>query len=156
MKENCSLLVLLKLLSFGICSWGFFTISWRLFKDFSQKATIISSNYVASKDETILSPSILICNHTAFKSLRISTNLEEYLNDTADPKDIFVDTGFMNQVIFDKIRPIYTAYKGRCFVFEPTIKVRRKTLLNRRFTLNYNSFSYNFPAHFIYNTFITF
>ena len=133
MKNNCSLLLLLKLLSFGICSWGFFTISWRLFKDFSQKATIISSNYVTSADETILSPSILICNHTAFKSLRISTNLEEYLNDTADPKDIFVDTGFMNQVIVDKIRPIYTAYKGRCFVFEPTIKVPRKTLLNRKF-----------------------
>ena len=106
---------------------------WFIFKDFSQKATIISSNYVTSADETILSPSILICNHTAFKSLRISTNLEEYLNDTADPMDIFVDTGFMNQVIFDKIRPIYTAYKGRCFVFEPTIKVGRKTLFDTRF-----------------------
>ena len=78
-------------------------------------------------DETLLSPSILVCNQTGFKSSRISTNLEDYQNETIEADDIFVDFGFMNQynqpLIIDKVRPIYTPYKGRCFVFEPSIKV---------------------------------
>ena len=123
-KSMCSKLKLLKLLSVALCAFGFFIISWHLMKDFLEGATIVSSNYVKEDlDEKLMSPSILICNHTAFKSLRISTTLEEYLNDTVDPKDIFVEIGFLNQIIVDKLRPIYTPYKGRCFVFQPSIKV---------------------------------
>ena len=78
-------------------------------------------------DETLLSPTILICNQTGFKSSEINTDLEDYLNNTIDADDLFVDMGFINQnympLIMDKIRPIYTPYKGRCFIFEPSIKV---------------------------------
>ena len=80
-----------------------------------------------STDETLQSPTVLICNQTGFKSSKISTNLEDYLNETLDPKDLFYDLGFMNQdnrpLIMEKIRSIYTPYKGRCFVFEPTVRV---------------------------------
>ena len=124
--STCSKLSILKFASFALCAWGFFTISWHLMKDFLQGATIVTSNYVGNNDETLLSPSILICNHTSFKKLRVSTNLKEYLDDTVDEKDIFVDAGLigLNEKIFvDKIRAIYTPYKGRCFVFEPSIMV---------------------------------
>ena len=120
----CSKLKVLKYISAALCAFGFFIMSWQLMKDFLHGATIVSSNFVKQDlDETLMSPSILICNHTAFKSLRISTNLEEYLNDTIDPEDIFIDTGFMDQIIVGKFRSIYTPYKGRCFVFQPSIKV---------------------------------
>ena len=128
-KIMCSKLKLLKLLSVALCAFGFFIISWHLMKDFLEGATIVSSNYIKQDlDEKLMSPSILICNHAAFKSLRISTTLEDYLNDTVDPKDIFVETGFMNRLRItrinsNKLRSIYTPYKGRCFVFQPSIKV---------------------------------
>ena len=71
---------------------------------------------------------MLICNHTPFKSLRVHSQLQDYLDDTVDPDDIFVDAGFIGNgkdlnLPVEKIRPIYTPYKGRCFVFDPAIKV---------------------------------
>ena len=119
---------LIKFLGIASCAIGFLIISWQLFKDFSTGSTIVSSNYVKmSTDETLQSPTVLICNQTGFKSSKISTNLEDYLNETLDPKDLFYDLGFMNQdnrpLIMEKIRSIYTPYKGRCFVFEPTVRV---------------------------------
>ena len=125
----CSVINTLKFLAITSCAAGFFIISWHLLKDFSSGSTIVSSNYIKmTADEKLLSPSILICNQTGFKSTRISTNLEDYLNDTIDSKDIFVDFGFMDQMnqpnIINKIRPIYTPYKGRCFVFEPAVWVK--------------------------------
>ena len=119
---------LIKFLAITSCAIGFLIISWQLFKDFSTGSTIVSSNYVKmSTDETLQSPTVLICNQTGFKSSKISTNLEDYLNETLDPKDLFYDLGFMNQdnrpLIMEKIRSIYTPYKGRCFVFEPTVRV---------------------------------
>ena len=119
---------LIKFLAITACAIGFLIISWQLFKDFSTGSTIVSSNYVKMfSDETLQSPSVLICNQTGFKSSKISTNMEDYLNETLDPKDLFYDLGFMNQdnrpLIMEKIRSIYTPYKGRCFVFEPTVRV---------------------------------
>ena len=119
---------LIKFLAITSCAIGFLIISWQLFKDFSTGSTIVSSNYVKmSTDETLQSPTVLICNQTGFKSSKISTDMEDYLNETLDPKDLFYDLGFMNQdnrpLIMEKIRSIYTPYKGRCFVFEPTVRV---------------------------------
>ena len=119
---------LIKFVAITSCAIGFLIISWQLFKDFSTGSTIVSSNYVKmSPDETLQSPSVLICNQTGFKSSKISTNLEDYLNETLDPKDLFYDLGFMNQdnrpLIMKKIRSIYTPYKGRCYVFEPSVRV---------------------------------
>ena len=119
---------LIKFVAITSCAIGFLIISWQLFKDFSTGSTIVSSNYVKmTADETLQSPSVLICNQTGFKTSKISTNLEDYLNETLDPKDLFYDSGFMNQDsrpdIIEKIRSIYTPYKGRCFVFEPAVKV---------------------------------
>ena len=119
---------LIKFLAITSCAIGFLIISWQLFKDFSTGSTIVSSNYVKmTSDETLQSPSVLICNQTGFKSSKISTDMEDYLNETLDPKDLFYDLGFMNQdnrpLIMEKIRSIYTPYKGRCFVFEPTVRV---------------------------------
>ena len=118
----------IKFLAITSCAIGFLIISWQLFKDFSTGSTIVSSNYVKmTSDETLQAPSVLICNQTGFKSSKISTNLEDYLNETLDPKDLFYDLGFMNQdnrpLTMEKIRSIYTPYKGRCFVFEPTVRV---------------------------------
>ena len=127
-KNWCSKVCALKLFSFAVCFCGFFIISWRLMEDFLEQKTVVSSTFLKTSDESLLSPSMLICNHTAFKSLRFNTKLEDYLDDTVDIKDIFVDTGFIGnskepQLLVDKIRPIYTPYKGKCFVFEPAIKV---------------------------------
>ena len=118
----------IKFLAITSCTIGFLIISWQLFKDFSSGSTIVSSNYVKmTADETLQSPSVLICNQTGFKSSKISTNLEDYLNETLDAKDLFYDLGFMNQdnrpLTMEKIRSIYTPYKGRCYVFEPAVRV---------------------------------
>ena len=126
--KMCKVSNVLKLITFIACAIGFLEISWHLLMDFLSGSTIVSSNYIKmNPNETLLSPSILICNQTGFKSSQISTNLEDYLNNTIEYGDLFVDFGFMNQNYvprtIDKIRPIYTPYKGRCFVFEPSIKV---------------------------------
>ena len=126
--KMCKVSNVLKLITFIACAIGFLEISWHLLMDFSSGSTIVSSNYIKmNPDETLLSPTILICNQTGFKSSEINTDLEDYLNNTIDADDLFVDMGFVNQnympLIMDKIRPIYTPYKGRCFIFEPSIKV---------------------------------
>ena len=126
--KMCTVSNVLKLITFIACAIGFLEISWHLLMDFSSGSTIVSSNYIKmNPDETLLSPTILICNQTGFKSSEINTDLEDYLNNTIDADDLFVDMGFVNQnympLIMDKIRPIYTPYKGRCFIFEPSIKV---------------------------------
>ena len=126
--KMCKVSNVLKLITFIACAIGFLEISWHLLMDFSSGSTIVSSNYIKmNPDETLLSPTILICNQTGFKSSEINTDLEDYLNNTIDADDLFVDLGFINQnympLIMDKIRPIYTPYKGRCFIFDPSIKV---------------------------------
>ena len=126
--KMCKVSNVLKLITFIACAIGFLEISWHLLMDFSSGSTIVSSNYIKmNPDETLLSPTILICNQTGFKSSEINTNLEDYLNNTIDADDLFIDMGFVNQnympLIIHKIRSIYTPYKGRCFVFEPSIKV---------------------------------
>ena len=126
--KMCTVSNVLKLITFIACAIGFLEISWHLLMDFLSGSTIVSSNYIKmNPDETLLSPTILICNQTGFKSSEINTDLEDYLNNTIDADDLFVDMGFVNQnympLIMDKIRPIYTPYKGRCFIFEPSIKV---------------------------------
>ena len=126
--KMCSRSNVIKIFAFTACAVGFFVISWHLLKDFTSGSTIVSTNYVQmSPDETLLSPTILICNKTGFKSDKTSTTLEDYLNDTIDPKDLFYDMGYINQdnqpLVLNKMRSIYTPYRGRCFVFEPAVRV---------------------------------
>ena len=119
----------LKFFSFILCAAGFFVISWHLLKDFSQNKTVVSSSFLKYEDGSLRSPSILICNKTAFKTNRITGHLHEYLKNTVELTDVIFQSGFISssrqQVIFNNnsIREIYTSLKGRCFVFEPVIKV---------------------------------
>ena len=132
-----------------LCILGFLFNSGKISKNFFKGSKMLAQNI--ETHQTLSTPSITICNRTAFKE-PIDTfselELNSYLNNTLSLDDVLVYPFFTNLKEADSpmtpfytldpsnavnpfsISTTYTYFKGRCHTFEYKIEVSLNLLLH--------------------------
>ncbi len=106
---------------------------------FSSKSIYEALAQLISSDTTVNSgvlehpngieiPNLIVCNESGFKNLELNTNMKDYLANTIQQNETILKIGkdFMNDLSWTgdyKVRPIYTAYRGTCYILETHGKV---------------------------------
>ena len=122
-----------------LCLIGFCFNSFIIFKQFVGNETVTSHKLEENFD--LYLPSITLCGPSGFKSAvekYSDLELESYLNNTVDLKDIliniydrdhnYIDAKFVEGTIYNKsniwkVATTYSAYRGRCYTIEYRKKV---------------------------------
>ena len=127
----------LKGVSAGLCVIGFVLNSYAMMVQYSSKKTVLSGEIQSYK--SIIPPSIIVCNQTAFKDNNVYTHLDEYLANSLALDDFLIDISMQKNTneaekgqgnpsslrmsMINNITSIYTAYNGHCFLIRSGIKV---------------------------------
>ena len=126
-----------KLMKFSaciICFLCFIANSYMIFLDFANNTTIISTTVIPSPGDVLESPTLLLCNTSAFKQPDLYTSLDGYKNNTMGLNDFLIDvlfvkgtlTNFFNVKpvsIKESVKEIETMFHGTCFLIDKKLQV---------------------------------
>ena len=124
----------IKFMSYLICLSFFFANSFAIFQNFASDIKIRSTKVVPSPGGVLDSPTVLLCNSSAYKKAIIPTTLEDYKNQTMTLDDFLVDAfmikhekeGFLSYQpisIKHNFKEIATMFRGTCIMLDKRFKV---------------------------------
>ena len=113
-----------KLVTCIACLMGFMFTTYKIFDQYAEGATLLSSDLYSSPNGKLTFPAVVICNSVAYNKRKLSSNLSDYVDNTLKLKDFFT-SGYFFKVESDgslsvmgidqPFRAIYTAFYGTCY-----------------------------------------
>ena len=110
--------------------------SWAIFQSYTSDTKVRSTKVVPSAGNVLDSPTILICNSSAYKNEILPTTKGSYKENTMNLSDILVDAllvkdarkgsvlGYRPKSIKEKLQEVETMFQGTCIILEETIQVK--------------------------------
>ena len=125
---------LIRVSSYFICLGLFLANTFAIFQTFASDIKIRSTKVVSAPEGFLESPTILVCNTSAYKEQILHTNWDEYRNNTIKLNDILVDAlvihdaghgplSFQPISIKDSVKEIATMLYGNCLMIDKHIRV---------------------------------
>ena len=119
---------------YSVCLVLFFGSSWATFQNFSSNIKIRSTKVVPSPGDVLESPTLVVCNSSAYKENKVPTTLAGYKNNTMNLRDFLVNAytvtntkagvlSYKPSLITDTIKEITTMFYGTCIMIEKRFQV---------------------------------
>ena len=125
---------IVQFLIYSVCLVLFFASSWATFLNFSSNVKIRSTKVVTSPGDVLESPTLVVCNSSAFKQPKLPTTLAGYKNNTMSLSEFLVDAyivtdtragilSFQPSLITDTVKEVTTMFHGTCIMIEKRFQV---------------------------------
>ena len=132
--KQATICKVVKSVIYSVCLVLFFASSWATFLNFSSNVKIKSTKVVESPGDVLDSPTIVVCNSSAYKQPKVPTTLAEYKNNTMSLSEFLVDAYFVKNaaegvlsfrpsVITETVKEITTMFHGTCIMIEKRFQV---------------------------------
>ena len=136
-KDTESLLPICKVIRYTgyiVCLSLFGLSSFAIFRAYTSKTTIKSTKVEPSPYDLLDSPTILVCNSSAYKVQTLPTTMASYRNNTMNKKDVLLEAyhvtdttkgllDYKPSTIKDDFKEIATIFHGNCIIYEKQLKV---------------------------------
>ena len=131
---------ILKFISYAICLFFFFTMTFAVFQTFAKGTMIKSTSVLPAPGGYLRSPTVLVCNSSAYKEPVIYTSRDGFKNNTMSMDDFLIDAlvvknasagvlSFKPSSIKESVKEIATMFHGTCIIVKNEIKVYRSIRL---------------------------
>ena len=125
---------IIKLMTYLFCFSLFIANSFAIFQNFASDIKIRSTKVMPSPDGVLESPTLLLCNSSAYKEAIIPNTFEDYKNQTMTLNDFLVDAFMIKQQkegilsyqpisIKQHFKEIVTMFRGTCILLDKRFKV---------------------------------
>ena len=122
----------IKVSSYVICLSLFMFSSFNIFKSYAENITIKSTKI--SPNDIIETPTLLLCNSTAYKKQSLPTSMASYQNNTMKMEDVLANAYFIANTnigllsynpspIMGDVKEIATIFHGNCIISKERFKV---------------------------------
>ena len=125
----------IRCVGYGICLSLAIVNSWAIFQSYICNIKVRSTKVVPSPGNVLDSPTILVCNSTAYKNQILPTTTANYKENTMNMSDFLVEAMVVKDAgrkgvlslrpksIKEKVREVATMFQGTCIMLEETIQV---------------------------------
>ena len=136
-SKSSSLLPICKVIRYTgyiVCLSLFGLSSFAIFRAWANKTTIKSTKVEPSPYNLLDSPTILVCNSSAYKEQILPTTMDSYRNNTMNKKDALLEAYHVTDTskgllhykprpISDDFKEIATIFHGNCIIYEKQLQV---------------------------------
>ena len=136
-SKSLSLLPICKVIRYTgyiVCLSLFGLSSFAIFRAYTSKTTIKSTKVEPSPYHLLDSPTILVCNSSAYKEQTLPTTMASYRNNTMSKKDVLLEAYHVTDTtkgllhykprpISDDFKEIATIFHGNCIIYEKQLQV---------------------------------
>ena len=123
-----------RFISYSFCLFAFLANSMAIFNNFTSDVKIISTKVVPSPGHVLESPTVLVCNSSAYKEPILPTTLGAYKNTTMSIHNVLVDAlivrdawkgplSYQPDSIKQYVKEVSTMTRGTCIMIEERFQV---------------------------------
>ena len=114
------------------CLVAFVLNSYFIFADYIEGNTVISTDLRSAENDTLASPSLLICGKNSFEKKQLNTNINEYWKNSLKLDDFLNFTLLLEgttlhkdiRYVTDRFQAFYTVFYGSCYMLDLNYMVR--------------------------------
>ena len=134
-KRRDNICRVIRCVGYAICLSLAMVNSWAIFQSYIGNIKVRSTKVVPSPGNVLDSPTILVCNSTAYKNQILPTTTANYKENTMNMSDFLAEAMLVKDAerkgvlslrpksIKEKVREVETMFQGTCIILEETIQV---------------------------------